>query len=87
MFKDLFYASVGLAYNINQKISKSIEDGKNILKEKNVGEYISSEVTKKKEDIDKIVSESLNEFFSKIGFATKDDIEKLKEDLKNFKNE
>ncbi|OSS43032.1 hypothetical protein DESAMIL20_140 [Desulfurella amilsii] len=87
MFKDLFYAGVGLVYNINQKVSKTIEDGKNILKEKNVGEYINSEVTKKKEDIDKIVSESLNEFFSKVGIATKDDIEKLKQELKNFKNE
>jgi polyhydroxyalkanoate synthesis regulator phasin len=87
MLRDLFYAGVGLAYNINQKISKSIEDGKNILKEKNVGEYISYEVTKKKDDIEKIVSESLNEFFSKIGIATKDDIEKLREELKNFKNE
>jgi polyhydroxyalkanoate synthesis regulator phasin len=87
MLRDLFYAGVGLVYNINQKISKSIEDGKNILKEKNVGEYISSEVTKKKDDIEKIVSESLNEFFSKIGIATKDDIEKLREELKNFKNE
>lgn len=85
MLKDLFYAGVGLAYNINQKIAKSIEDGKNILKEKKVGEYISSEVTKKKEDIDKIISDSLNDFFSKIGIATKDDIEKLREELKNLK--
>ncbi len=84
MLKDLFYASVGLAYNISQKISKTIEDGKSILKEKNMGEYISSEVTKKKEDIDKVISNSLNEFFSKIGIATKEDIEKLKEELKNF---
>ncbi|HHS48527.1 MAG TPA: hypothetical protein ENM99_01505 [Desulfurella acetivorans] len=64
MLRDLFYACVGLAYNINQKILKAVEDGKNILKEKNVGEYISSEVTKKKDDIDK-----------------------LREELKNFKNE
>ncbi len=84
MLKDLFYASVGLAYNISQKISKTIEDGKSILKEKNMGEYISAEVTKKKEDIDKVISNSLNEFFSKIGIATKEDIEKLKEELKNF---
>ncbi|MGB9755925.1 MAG: hypothetical protein ACPLXO_03475 [Desulfurella sp.] len=87
MLKDLFYAGVGLVYNINQKITKTIEDGKSILKEKNVGEYISSEVTKKKEDIDKVISESLNEFFSKIGIATKDDIEKLRQELKNFKHE
>ncbi|MGC8791668.1 MAG: phasin family protein [Desulfurella sp.] len=87
MLKDLFYAGVGLAYNINQKITKAIEDGKSILKEKNVSEYISSEVTKKKEDIDKIISESLNEFFSKIGMATKEDIDKLRQELKNFKHE
>ncbi len=84
MLKDLFYASVGIAYDINQKISKAIEDGKSILKEKNMGEYISFEVTKKKEDIDKVISSSLNDFFSKIGIATKYDIEKLKEELKNF---
>lgn len=84
MLKDLLYAGIGLVYNINQKISKAIEDGKNILKEKNVGEYISSEVTKKKEDIDKVISESLNDFFSKIGIATKEDIEKLREEIKSF---
>jgi len=84
MLKDLFFASVGLAYNISQKISKTIEDGKSILKEKNMSEYISSEITKKKEDIDKVISNSLNEFFSKIGIATKEDIEKLKEELKNL---
>ncbi|WP_291491454.1 phasin family protein [Desulfurella sp.] len=87
MLKDLFYAGVGLVYNINQKITKAIEDGKSILKEKNVSEYISSEVSKKKEDIDKVISESLNEFFSKIGIATKEDIEKLRQELKNFKHE
>lgn len=84
MLKDLIYAGIGLAYNINQKISKTIEDGKNTLKEKNVGEYISSEVTKKKEDINKVISESLNDFFSKTGIATKEDIEKLREEIKNF---
>ncbi len=86
MLKDLFYASVGLACELNKKITKAIEDGKNILKEKNVGEYISSEVSKKKEDIDKVISASLNDFFSKIGIATKDDIEKLRQEIKNFKN-
>lgn len=85
MLRDLFFAGIGLAYEINQKISKAVEDGKEILKEKNVGEYISSEVTKKKENLDKVITDSLNGFFSKIGIATKEDIEKLKEELKNYK--
>ncbi len=87
MLKDIIYTGIGAATILKEKVEDEVkkledegkikqDDAKSLLEKiQNVGKQRDSKVRTKLKDI---IKESINE----LGLATKEDIEKLKEELK-----
>ena len=86
MLKDLLYTGIGAAALLKEKVEaevKKLEDeGK--LKTTDAKSFMESIEKKGKEEEDKIkeqLKSALKEVIDELGLATKEDLEKLKEDL------
>ena len=87
MFKELVYAGIGAAVIMKEKVEeevKKLEDqGK--IKTSDAKSFLESIEQKGQEEQDRFkeqMKSTLKEIIDELGLATKEDIEKLKEDLK-----
>ena len=87
MLKDLIYTGIGAVALLKEKVEtevKKLEDeGK--IKTTDAKSFMDSIEKKGKEEEDKIkeqLKSALKEAIDELGLATKEDLEKLKEDLK-----
>ena len=87
MLKDLLYTSAGVAAILKEKVedemSKLEEKGK--IKKDDAKSFLESLEKKGKEEDQKIKDQmrsTLKEIIDELGLATKEDLEKLKEELK-----
>lgn len=87
MLKDLIYTGIGAVALLKEKVEtevKKLEDeGK--IKTTDAKSFMDSIEKKGKEEEDKIkeqLKSALKEVIDELGIATKEDLEKLKEDLK-----
>ncbi|NPA73806.1 MAG: hypothetical protein GXO12_03770 [Epsilonproteobacteria bacterium] len=86
MLKDLLYAGLGAASimkeSIEEEVKKLEEKGK--IKKDDAKSFIESLEKKGKEEDEKIKNlfkNAIKEVINELGLATKEDIEKLKEDI------
>lgn len=87
MIKDLLYTGIGAAVALKEKVEvevKRLEDEGKIKKDdaKNFLESIEEKGKAEEEKFKANLKASLKEVLDELGVATKEDIEKLKEDLK-----
>jgi len=87
MLKDLVYAGIGAAVVMKEKVEEEVkkleDEGK--IKTKDAKSFLDS-IEKKGKDEKKRVKEelksTLKEVIDELGLATKEDLQKMKEDLK-----
>ena len=87
MYKDMLYAGVGAAMMMKERVESEIkkleEQGK--VKTSDAKSFLESIEQKGKEEQERIKAEfksALKEVIEELGLATKEDIQKLKEELK-----
>ncbi len=87
MLKDLIYAGIGAAVVMREKVEEEIkkleEQGK--LKTGDAKSFLDSIEKKGQEEQERVKEElkaTLKEIIDELGIATKEDLQKLKEDLK-----
>ena len=87
MFKDLIYTGIGAATLLKEKVEAELtkleEQGK--IKKDDAKSFLESIEQKGKEEDEKIknrLKETLKEVIDELGLATKEDLQKLKEELK-----
>lgn len=87
MLKDLVYAGIGAAVVMREKVEEEVkkleDEGK--IKTTDAKTFLDSIEKKGKEEQDKAkeqLKSSLKEVINELGLATKEDLEKLKEELK-----
>lgn len=87
MFKDLVYAGIGAAVVMKEKVEEEVkkleEQGK--IKTSDAKGFLESIEKKGKEEQDRFkeqMKSTLKEIIDELGLVTKEDLEKLKEDLK-----
>lgn len=87
MLKDLIYAGIGAATVMKEKVEEEVkkleEQGK--IKTTDAKSFLESVEKRGKEEEDRVKNELkkvLKEVIDELGLATKEDLEKLKEDLK-----
>ena len=87
MFKDLLYTGIGAAVVLKEKVEAEVkkleEEGK--LKTTDAKSFLESIEEKGKAEEEKFKTQlkaTLKEVLDELGVATKEDLEKLKEDLK-----
>ena len=87
MFKELIFTGLGGALVLKEKIEEELKklEEKGKLDTKDVKSFLESLEQKGKESDEKFKAElksTLKEIIDELGLATKEDLEKLKEDLK-----
>lgn len=87
MLKDLIYAGIGATVVMKEKVEKELkkleDEGK--LKTSDAKSFLESIEKKGQEEQERVKEElksTLKEVIDELGLATKEDLEKLKEDLK-----
>nr|WP_321268151.1 hypothetical protein [uncultured Sulfurimonas sp.] len=87
MLKDLVYAGIGAAVVMREKVEEEVkklqEQGK--LKTTDAKSFLDSIEKKGKEEQERVKDElkkTLKEVIDELGLVTKEDLEKMKEDLK-----
>ncbi|MGB3750766.1 MAG: hypothetical protein WA945_04310 [Arcobacteraceae bacterium] len=87
MFKELLHTSAGVAAILKEKVEEEMtkleEKGK--IKKDDAKDFLESLEKRGKEEDQKIKDQmkaTLKEIIDELGLATKDDLEKLKEELK-----
>lgn len=88
MFKELFYASLGAAFVLKDRVEKEIKilEKRGKIKRDDAKSLLEAMEKKGKDEQIKIESklkETIKKVMDEIGVATKDDLEKLKEELKD----
>lgn len=87
MLKELIYTGIGASLLLKEKVEEELKklEEKGKLDTKDVKSYITSLEEKGKSGDEKFKEElkkTIKEILDELGVATKDDIEKLKEELK-----
>ena len=87
MLKELFFTSLGGAILLKEKVELEIKtlEEKGKIKTEDAKSFLESLEQKGKDEDDKIklkIKDILKELLDEIGVATKEDIKKLKEELK-----
>jgi len=87
MLKDLVYAGIGAAVVMKEKVEEEVkkleEEGK--IKTKDAKNFLDSIEKKGKDEQNRVKEElksTLKEVIDELGLATKEDLQKMKEDLK-----
>lgn len=87
MLKELFYSGLGAAASVKEKVEEELKklEEKGKLNKDDAKNFMASIEQKGKEEEDRIkeqIKSSLKEVISELGLATKEDLEKLKQELK-----
>lgn len=87
MLKEIIHTGIGAAVIIRQKVESEIKklENEGKIKKDDAKSFLESIETKGKEEQDRIKEElkkALKEVIDELGLATKEDLAKLKEDLK-----
>ncbi len=87
MLKELIYTGIGASLLLKEKVEEELKklEEKGKIDTKDVKSFITSLEEKGKSSDEKFKEElkkTIKEILDKLGVATKDDIEKLKEELK-----
>ncbi|MDX1809209.1 MAG: hypothetical protein R3331_06695 [Sulfurospirillaceae bacterium] len=87
MLKELLYTGVGAAVVFKEKVEEEIKklEEKGKINTKDAKSFLESIEKKGKEEDERMrekLKSTLKEILDELGIATKDDLEKLKEDLK-----
>lgn len=87
MLKNLVYAGIGAAVVMKEKVEEEVkkleEEGK--IKTKDAKSFLDSIEKKGKDEQNRVKEElksTLKEVINELGLATKEDLQKMKEDLK-----
>jgi polyhydroxyalkanoate synthesis regulator phasin len=87
MIEKLFYTGLGVAATMKQKVESEIQEleKKGKIKTDDAQSFLESIEAKGKEEDQKLkqeIKKTLKEVIDELGLATKEDIQKLKEELK-----
>ena len=85
MFKEMVYMAVGLSKRIDKIVNSIIEEGKKEVEDKGVIELTKEHLNKRKEMVKGMLKEDVEEVIKEFGLATKQDIEELKNLIKQTK--
>lgn len=87
MIKDIVYTGIGMASLVQQKVHEEVKklEEKGKIEADDAKSFLASIEKRGKEEDEKIkqkIKDSLKEIMDELGLATKEDIQKLKEELK-----
>jgi len=87
MFKDIVYTAIGASVLVREKVEEEMQklEAKGKIQTDDAKSFIESIEAKGKEEDEKLKSrakEMIKEIIDELGLATKEDIAKLKEELK-----
>ncbi len=83
MLKELIYLGEGIEKRIAGKIKELVDEGKQGYEDKDLLEIGKEHLKKRKRQLDKLFLDDFKSMAEEIGLATKNDIEELKEYIKN----
>jgi polyhydroxyalkanoate synthesis regulator phasin len=87
MLKEILYTTIGATTILKEKVEEEVKklEEKGKIKTDDAKSFLESLESKGKEEDEKMkqkLKETIKEIFDDLGVATKDDLEKLKEEMK-----